>query len=73
MDDDEQNQDMETNFFKKFINKVSYVGNVFQSNWVRRSTILSDIFNRNFILCKFNFVLYIGFILWIIFFVSQIF
>jgi hypothetical protein len=72
MDDYEQNQNMETNIFRKSFNKISYVGDVLQSIRFRRHTILSDIFNRRFILRKSRFVLYIGIILWSIFLLTKI-
>jgi hypothetical protein len=72
MDDYEQNQNMETNIFREYLNKVPYVGNVLQSIRLRHCTILSDSFNREFILRKPRFVLYIGTILWIIFLLSKI-
>jgi hypothetical protein len=73
MDDYEQNQNMETNIFRKPFNKVPYVGNVLQSIWFRHCTILSDSLNRKFILRKLRFVLYIGTIFWIVFLLSKIF
>jgi hypothetical protein len=73
MDDYEQNQNMETNIFGEPINKVPNVGNVLQPIWIRRSSILSVIFNRGFILRKSCFVLYIGFILWFVFLITKIF
>jgi hypothetical protein len=73
MDDYEQNQNMETNIFRKSFNKISYVGDVLQSIRFRRHTILSDIFNRGFILRESRFVLYIGVILWSIFLLTKIF
>jgi hypothetical protein len=72
MDDYEQNQNMETNFFRKPFYKVPYVGDVLQSIRFRHCTILSDSFNRKFILRKPRFVLYIGTIFWIIFILSKI-
>jgi hypothetical protein len=72
MNDYEQNQNMETNIFRESFNKVPNVGNVLQPVWIRRSTILSDIFNRRFILRKSRFVLYIGIILWSIFLLTKI-
>lgn len=72
MDDGESNQDVETNIFRKSFNKVPHVSNVFQPVWIRRSSILSCISNRKFILGKLNFVLYFGTLLWIIFFITKI-
>jgi hypothetical protein len=72
MDDDESNQDVETNIFGESFNKVPYVGNVLQSIWIRCSSILSDCYDREFILCKFNFVLRIGTIFWSLFLISEI-
>lgn len=72
MDDGESNQDLETNIHRKFINKISNAGNVLQSIWIRCSTILSYNHDRKFILRKCNFILRVGTIFWIIFFISQI-
>lgn len=73
MDDGESNQDVETSIFGESFNKVPYVGNVFQSIWIRCGSILSDCNNREFILRKFNFVLCIGVIFWSLFLISEIF
>lgn len=72
MDDDESNQDVETNIFGEPFNKVPYVGDVFQSIWIRCCSILFNCYNREFILRKFNFVLRIGTILWSLFLISEI-
>lgn len=72
MDDDESNQDLEENIFKKYLNKISYAGNVFQPIWIRCGSIFSYISNREFVLDQFNFVLRIGTLFWIIFLISQI-
>lgn len=73
MDDGESNQNVETNIFKKSFSKISYAGNVLQSIWVRRGSVLPDCHNREFILRKFNFVLRIGIIFWTLFLFSKIF
>jgi len=73
MDDDETKQNLETNIFRKLISKVSYVGDVLQSLWVRRGSILSLFSNRKFILRQFNLVLYIGVIFWSLLLISKIF
>lgn len=73
MDDGESNQDLETNILRESFNKIPYVGNVLQSLWVRCRSILPDSYNREFILRKFNFVLYIGIIFWSLLLISKIF
>jgi len=73
MDDESKRKNMETNIFGEFGSKISDVGDVFQSLWVRRGSILPYYYHRKFILRKFNFVLYFGIILWVIFYLSKIF
>ena len=72
MDDGESNQDVETNIFRESLNKVPNVGDVFQPVWIRRSSILSCLSDRKFILGKLNFVLYFGTLLWFIFLITKI-
>lgn len=72
MDDDEREQDMETNIFREFVGKIPYVGYVLQSIRVRRGSILSYYLDREFTIGKFNLVLRLGIIFWIILYISQI-
>lgn len=72
MDDGESNQDVETNIFRESFNKVPYVSDVLQPVWIRCSSILSCISNREFILGKLNFVLRVGTLFWIIFLITKI-
>ena len=69
MDGDSKRQnEIQNSFRDRGIN----ARNVLQSIRFRHCTILSDSFNREFILRKHRFVLYIGSILWIIFLLSKI-
>lgn len=72
MDDDETSKNMETNLLGEHISKVPNARNVFQSIWVRCGSVISYINNREHLLRQFNFVLYFGVILWIIFSISKI-
>ena len=72
MGDGDSNKDMEEDIFGKPICKVSHDSNVFQPFWVRCDTVLSLYFDREFVVRKFNFVLRIGIIFWIIFLFSKI-
>jgi len=72
MEDGESDKNVEKNLFREPIRKISHVGNVFQPIWVRRSPILSLYCNRKFMVRKFNYVLRIGTILWIVFLFSEI-
>lgn len=58
--------------FKKPVRKIFNVGDVFQPFWVRHSAILSNFFDRDFMERKFNFVLFIGTMFWIVFLLSKI-
>lgn len=72
MGDGDSNKDMEKDVFGESVCKVSHDSDVFQPFWVRCNTVLSVYLDREFVVRKFNFVLRIGTILWIIFLFSKI-
>ena len=72
MEDEDSNQNMEKNFFRKSFSEILNVGNVFQSFRVRRGTIFFNFFDGEFMVRKFNFVLRIGIIFWVIFLFSKV-
>jgi hypothetical protein len=72
MEDGESDKNLEENLFRKSIRKIPYVSDVLQPIWVRCSPILSLYCNREFVVRKFNYVLHIGTLLWIVFLFSKI-
>jgi hypothetical protein len=48
------------------------VGTFFQSVWFRCCSIFTDIMDREFMVCKFYFVLYCGSVFWILHLFHQI-
>ena len=66
MEDDSSNKDMEENLQREPLSKILNVRNVFQSIWVRYHSISTLLTNREFVVRKFNFILRIGTLFWIV-------
>jgi hypothetical protein len=73
MEDGDSKNNLEKNFRGKSVGQISDVRDVFQPVWIRYNSVLPFIFDRRFVESKFRFVLFVGFVLWVCFFVSQIF
>ena len=73
MEDGDSKISLEKNFLGKRVSKTSHVRDVFQPFWVRHSSVLSLVFNREFVERKLNFVFNVGFVFWVVFLVSQAF
>ena len=73
MEDGDCKSNLEKNFLGERVSKVSDVGDVFQPVWIRHSSVLSYILDREFVERKFDFILYIGTLFWICFFITKIF
>lgn len=52
-------------------NNISHVRNVFQPIWFRCNTVDSNRINRFLIRCQFDFILPLGIIFWILFFITK--
>jgi hypothetical protein len=72
MEDGDSNKNMEENLQRESFSKIFNVRNVFQSIWVRYNSISTYITNREFVVGKFNFILRIGIMFWILFLVTKI-
>ena len=73
MADADKQTNLEGDVSRQSLPNLFNVGIVFQSFWIRRSSIFSDIMDRKFMESQFRFVLYCGSILWIIYLLSQAF
>jgi hypothetical protein len=73
MEDGDSEKNMEENFLGERLCKATYDGDVFQPIWIRHSSVLSYILDREFVERKFDFVLYLGTLLWFCFFITKIF
>lgn len=69
--DDGNRENIQKSFFRKLICKVFNVGDVPQPIWVRYYSISTLCFNRKFVERQFNFVLFIGSLLWCVFLLSE--
>jgi len=72
MSDGNNKINFEKNFLGECVCKISNVGNVFQPIWIRHDSIFTFIFDRKFVERKFSFVLFVGSLLWVGFFLSKI-
>ena len=73
MEDGDCKKDLEKNFLRKRVGKISDDRDVFQPVWIRHSSVLSYILDREFVERKFDFVLYLGTLFWFCFFITKIF
>lgn len=73
MEDGDSKTNLEKNFLGERICKTTYVRDVFQPVWIRHNTVLSLVFDREFVERKLDFVFIIGFMFWVGYLVSQIF
>jgi hypothetical protein len=71
--DDEYTKKIEKSFFRKLRCKIFNAGYVFQSIWIRYNSISAFVINREYLVCQYNFVLYIGSLFWIVFLLSKTF
>lgn len=72
MEDDCSGKNMEESFQGKSFSKIFNVRDVFQSVWVRYYTISTLLNNREFVVGKFNFILRVGTLFWVIFLLTKI-
>ena len=73
MEDGDSEIGLEKNILGECKCKTSDARDVFQPIWIRHHSVLSIITNRKFVERKFNFVLIVGILFWISFFISKIF
>jgi hypothetical protein len=73
MEDGDSKINLEENFHGERICKTTYVRDVFQPIWIRHNTVLSLVFDREFVERKLDFVFIIGLMFWVGYLVSQIF
>jgi hypothetical protein len=73
MSDGDSKINLEEDFCRKSVSKISNVRNVLQPFRFRFGSIPTYFSNRKFVERKFGFVFYFGFLLWSIFFISKIF
>jgi hypothetical protein len=73
MEDGDSKINLEENFHGERICKTTYVRDVFQPIWIRHNTVLSLVFDREFVERKLDFVFVIGLMFWVGYLVSQIF
>jgi len=73
MEDGDSKINLEENFHGERICKTTYVRDVFQPIWIRHNTVLSLVFDREFVERKLDFVFAIGLMFWVGYLVSQIF
>ena len=73
MEDGDSIQNLEKNIFRKYFRKAFNVRYVLQPTWIRCRSILAYFTNREFVVCKSNFVFYFGFFLWFVFLIKKIF
>ena len=73
MEDGDSKINLEENFLGEHICKTTYVRDVFQPIWIRHNTVLSLVFDREFVERKLDFVFIIGLMFWAGHLVSQIF
>ena len=66
MEDGDSTQNLEKNIFRKYFRKAFNIRNVFQPTWIRCRSILAYFTNREFVVRKFNFILRIGTLFWIV-------
>ena len=70
MDTDSIHENLESNTKTKHSNALSNDSGVFQSIWVRYSTILSHSKIRRFMECQLKYVCYCGILFWIIYYTT---
>ena len=73
MEDGDSKINLDENFHGERICKTTYVRDVFQPIWIRHNTVLSLVFDREFVERKLDFVFIIGLMFWVGYLVSQIF
>jgi hypothetical protein len=73
MEDGDCKSNLEKNFLGERVSKIPDVGDVFQPIWIRHNTVLSLVFDREFVERKLDFVFVIGLMFWVGYLVSQIF
>jgi hypothetical protein len=73
MEDGDSKINLEENFHGERICKTTYARDVFQPIWIRHNTVLSLVFDREFVERKLDFVFVIGLMFWVGYLVSQIF
>ena len=73
MDDESSYKNMEKDILRKSFSKIFNVSNVLQPIWVRCHPILSYYSNREYLVRQFNYVLYLGILLWSILLFSKAF
>ena len=72
MDDGKQNKDLEKNFSRQSITNLFDVGSVLQSFWIRCRSVFPVVTDRKFMESELRFVLYCGFLFWIIYLFSKV-
>lgn len=72
MEDGEQNKNVERSSEGECISDSTDDGDVFQSIWIRHSSIFSDLFDRKFMERQLRTIFYIGSFFWILFFITKI-
>lgn len=72
MEDGEKQVYVAENVSRQSLTDISNAGTIFQSVRVRRSSIFSDIMDREFMESQPRYVLYCGILFWSIFLLSQI-
>jgi hypothetical protein len=73
MEDGESKTTREKSIYRKSVRKISNVSDVFQSIWIRHCSVPTDITNRKFVESELRFILSIGSIFWVIYFITKIF
>jgi hypothetical protein len=70
--DDHENQNLEKDFPRQSITTFFNVGTIFQSFWIRCSSVFSDIIDRKFMEGQLRVVFYCGILFWTLLLLSQI-
>lgn len=73
MEDGGSKNEIKKTFDRESISKISDVGNVFQSLWIRHCSISVNPFDRKFMECKLRFILSCGVIFWAIYIITKLF
>jgi len=71
MEDGEKNTNLEVKSPRQSIPSVFNAGTFLQSIWIRCRTIFPNITDRKFMESESRFVFYCGFVLWIVYILSQ--
>lgn len=71
MDTDSKHENLESNTKTKYSNPLSNDGGVFQSIWVRYSSIFVNQKVRRFMESQHSYVCYCGFLFWTIYLITS--